>query len=367
MSVKKQLRLYANLPRLAPVSHFRSEALKHPPLSMYSPLNFLAWMTRVGRYWFSKKHVYPIMSTPIALMPSVCRIGIAGDWGSGTDEAAMIATRMQRAYDYTVHLGDVYFVGSCDEVNENFLGLTSAPGMPGTQYEPVAWPRGTRRTFALCGNHDMYSNGDGYFDVLLPWLQQTTPYFRLENDNWVVLGLDTGYNSTGIDFGPVHPSCAFPDVLINWLRARPIDEKKSVIVMTHHQPISAFDTAYPTPAKQLAEFVKRPFIWIWGHEHRMAVYDFCASPGGVNMYGFCCGHGGMPVELKSPSGSPRVLFTDMRPYAAAKDMKVGLNGYMDLCFSGNEVKVNFFTLAGTSVCQDVFMNHEGSVKLSSDR
>jgi hypothetical protein len=40
------------------------------------------------------------------------KISIAGDWGTGTDEARIVAATMEKSDpDFTIHLGDVYYVG----------------------------------------------------------------------------------------------------------------------------------------------------------------------------------------------------------------------------------------------------------------
>ena len=70
----------------------------------------------------------------------------------------MVANQVAKSRpDFTIHLGDVYYVGDGTEVKENFLGeKTSA-------YTPVKWPMGTKGSFALTGNHEMYAHGNGYF------------------------------------------------------------------------------------------------------------------------------------------------------------------------------------------------------------
>jgi hypothetical protein len=57
-------------------------------------------------------------------------------------------------------------VGDPQSVNENCLGIKN----PSNNYDPVTWPIGPKGSFALNGNHEMYANGGGYFDVLLPQL-----------------------------------------------------------------------------------------------------------------------------------------------------------------------------------------------------
>ena len=128
-----------------------------------------------------------------------CCISIASDWGTGTQEAAQVAESMAAGVpDYTIHLGDIYYVGDDTEVRENFLGTLM------NQYSPVAWPKGAVGTFALPGNHEMYGGGGSYFTAVLDYCEtgdrgpQRASYFCLESEHWRILGLDTGYNSVGL-------------------------------------------------------------------------------------------------------------------------------------------------------------------------
>ena len=121
----------------------------------------------MARYWFHKKHPFRDYTTRgkgtgIYPIGDRAKISIAGDWGTGTDEARIVATGMQRGDpDYTIHLGDVYYVGNTTEVRENFLGEKTSP------YAPVKWPMGSKGGFALNGNHEMYADGNGYWRTIL--------------------------------------------------------------------------------------------------------------------------------------------------------------------------------------------------------
>src|ERR1700761_9133929 len=65
--------------------------------------------------------IYPLHSTK---SHEPIRISIAGDWGTGTEEAARVAANIAASHpDYTIHLGDVYYIGDEVEVEENFLGI----------------------------------------------------------------------------------------------------------------------------------------------------------------------------------------------------------------------------------------------------
>jgi hypothetical protein len=287
--------------------------------------------------------------------PGEIRIALAGDWATGTDEAAHIA-KLITAFQphYAIHLGDVYYVGDRAEVDENFLGIPN----PENEFEPCRWPKGSQGTFALNGNHEMYSRGYAYFDRMLPTLGlgpvvngkaqgQRASFFCLENEYWRIIALDTGYNSIGL---PVleyifKPDCALRPELLAWIReAIPRDDRRGIVLLSHHQYFSCFDDWYLKPAKQLAEFFSRPVLWFWGHEHRMAIYEEFGVDGGIRAYGRCVGHGGMPVD--PPPAEPkhtqcRVEFVDRREYPNDENLTIGYNGFVRMVLQANNLKVEY--------------------------
>lgn len=260
---------------------------------------------------------------------------------------------------FTIHLGDVYFVGDRDEVETNCLGKLAPNGAPG-----ITWPIGANGGFAMNGNHEMYANGDAYFDGFLklgvrtaagaPPGQQKASFFRLQNDFWKMIALDTGYNSIGL---PIleklfKPSCKLRGELLQWLGdvlKFEEDRRRGIVLLSHHQYFSSFDEMFPKPAAQLASFIDRPVLWFWGHEHRLAIYGKHQVGDGIIAFGRCVGHGGMPVDIhKAPDsdrGVPLVVYDD-REYAALGDpgldgTKVGFNGFANLLFQGNRLSVEY--------------------------
>jgi hypothetical protein len=186
----------------------------YDPIAAFLPSRLFEWIPQVAKYWFHKKHAFRDYTThgkgtginPIDDRVKIC---IAGDWGTGTDEARIVAAAMEKAdADFTIHLGDVYYVGDSNEVKENFLGEKTSP------YAPVKWPIGAKGSFALNGNHEMYADGNGYWKMVLPRMGlkergsewgagQWASFFCLENKHWRIIGLDTGYNSTRFEWGKV--------------------------------------------------------------------------------------------------------------------------------------------------------------------
>jgi hypothetical protein len=300
-------------------------------------------------------------------------VALAGDWGSGTAEAAAVAKAIAAAQPhFAVHLGDIYHVGDAQEVRANFLG-ESLHG-----YTGVTWPRGSRGSFALNGNHDMYARGSAYFGTLLPSLglaggpPQRASYFCLENQEWRLIALDTGYRSVGwplweeLPWRPFAPSNDLVPAQLTWLRQLISSDPgpRPVIILTHHPPWSRFERAYPQSARQLAPLLgTRPVLWFWGHEHRLAIYDRCGVAGGIGGFGRCVGHGGMPVELRRQLADPAVPvpFTDERRYPGAGTLELGYNGFAQLTFEGERLTVEYRDLTGALVYREEWRARAGEL------
>jgi hypothetical protein len=262
----------------------------------------------------------------------------------------------------------VYYVGDSNEVRENFLGEKTSP------YTPVKWPMGARGGFALNGNHEMYAEGNGYWRMILPrmglkaggaeWGEgQWASFFCLENKHWRVIGLDTGYNSTRFDWGKMpllqrskwlrkttalKPSCTIPEPLLQWL-AETVNadgDHRGLILMSHHGPASGFASWYQIPSQQLAKVIHRPVIWVYGHEHKLAIYEKFRVQGGIEAHGRCVGHGGMPVERGAAPDIPdcKCLAWDNRRYPSDEKVNVGYNGYANFSFNGPALHIAYYDL-----------------------
>jgi Calcineurin-like phosphoesterase len=281
---------------------------------------------------------------------------------------------------FTIHIGDVYYVGDPQSVNENCLGIKN----PNNNYDPVTWPLGSRGSFALNGNHEMYANGNGYFDVLLPRLGQRdasgamsgqqTSFFCLQNTHWRIIAIDTGYNSIGVpilshiplinEIPGVGGDCKLKAELIDWLTGvvKPAQDQRGLIILSHHQNYSAFQNDYKKPAQQLWKAgIQRPVLWFWGHEHRLAGYDLYGTTD-LKSFGRCIGHGGMPVDRGDPEHGPTPVFYDNR---LAKN-SFGVNGFMNLTFTGPTLLAEYADLDGTKVLREEWtVDGGGAVRLLS--
>jgi hypothetical protein len=326
-------------------------------------------------YPVGKSGIFPIDAAPGDGPP---RIAVAADWGTGTLEASIVADNMKACTPhYTIHLGDVYYMGETAEISENCLG------QPTKNYSGVFWPEGSRGGFALMGNHEMYSGGQGYFQTFLTKLgifdanktvvdPQSASYFCLEADKWLVLGLDTGYHSGGVPLFTSIPGvnavpflnvdARFDSKMLDWLRETMSKlqaegrSKKAILVLTHHQPVSSFEHAFKKPAEQLAglDFLNgQELVWLYGHEHRLTVYQKQTIANTLKAYPRCIGHGGRPVEVtRVTQPNADILYYDPRQHPIDKDdpdTKVGYNGHIVLVFDGPTLTIEYHDILNNAL------------------
>lgn len=321
--------------------------------------NILGWIKHYFKSRFGKKHPYQNYNGDDIGIYKVdnnnISIACAADWASDTIESDIIGRKIaSHDPEYTIHLGDTYFVGAPFEIENNFLN------------PDASWPMGSKGSFALLGNHEMYSRGVAYFERLLPALGvkngatsryegQKASYFCLENDYWRVIGLDTGYNSVGkipIIEKIFTPDCELEEEHLNWLenKLQLRKDNRGLIFLSHHQYNSAFERNYEVPAKQLARIIgrNRPVIWIWGHEHRFSMYGKYNDKLGISAYGRCIGHGGMPIELLSDKPDQdkirekNLVLFDNRFNQKIGKVRVGVNGYAIINFNNENVDVDYY-------------------------
>jgi hypothetical protein len=87
-------------------------------------------------------------------------IALVADWGADNDAARLVAAQIKAARpDIVIHLGDIYYAGQRNEALEALKMWPLADSVTG------AIPLGT--SFGLNGNHEMYSGGKAYFDIVL--------------------------------------------------------------------------------------------------------------------------------------------------------------------------------------------------------
>src|SRR5580700_4621864 len=126
-AVRKDLGNFHEMLHTGFASHFRAGGASYSQ-ELYNPLfgllpgRLVKWIPHVARYWFSKKHELRDYTTPgkgngVFSLEDHVTLSLIGDWGTGTDEAQKVADCASRfAPDFTIHLGDVYYVGDENEI-----------------------------------------------------------------------------------------------------------------------------------------------------------------------------------------------------------------------------------------------------------
>jgi len=240
------------------------------------------------------------------------RVVVVGDWGSGLPRALEVARLMaEEVADalahgreaHVVHLGDVYYSGDPAEYKHRVLA-------------PRCWPvtveqaRAGVTSWALNGNHDMYSGGFGFFDTMLRdderFARQRSPdgkgtsFFRLKTGHWDIAGLDTSWAPDVLSLGQTgelhDPQAA---ILQRWAA----ESDRKLMLLSHHQLVSAYDhgdlgTVLPAKLAPLLQ-ARRISAWLWGHEHRCMGF---ADTQGVPVMR-CIGHGGVPIPASARTGA----------------------------------------------------------------
>lgn len=312
----------------------------------YDERDILGWVGSVFTWW---KKIKPEPWLTAADTPEPIgrggnlRVAMMADWGTGLYGAPVCARSIERdpkPVDLMLHLGDVYYSGTVNEVRTRFLNV---------------WPKRAGAVSRACNaNHEMYVGGEGYFREMLPAFSQKASYFALQNDDWLLVGLDTAYE----DHDLAGDQVAWLDRLIS----RAGDRK--LVLFSHHQPYSLLDSQGPKLVSKLGHLLGRKKIaaWYWGHEHRCVLYDAHPAWG---VLGRCIGHGGYPYfragigqpplaegtvwrRLETKNLVPGALILDApNRYVSGEEEKYGANGYLTLEFDGGRLNESVHDPDGT--------------------
>lgn len=312
------------------------------------------------------------------------KIAVAADWATDTIQSQWVGESMEKKEpDYTIHLGDTYFSGAPDELEANFGKGKSGKDKSGKAiFYKGNWPRGRYGSFALCGNHEMFSSGYPYLAMITNPLRgfgsctpgtndytgQESPNFCLYNDHWILLGLDTGYQSLNrgiLQLNPTNENLKLPDSVVDWVCQKvknlPGEKRRAMIVLSHHQYITAFheETEFHNPAHQLKKLFpdSEGILWIWGHEHRFSIYGKKhIDAHHITAYGRCIGNGGMPDEhtgrrhvIDAQARDRKLVVYDERtadsiPLSSnphAQTQKVGFNGYAIISLKNEKATITY--------------------------
>jgi hypothetical protein len=265
-------------------------------------IDYLAFKAAVGTPAYRKN------KNPVFALDSNTRIAIVGDWGTGEDVAADLL-RQIKTFNPAVllHLGDVYYSGTQFEQQTNFVNVCQS--VLGN----------TVRLFSMCGNHDMYSGGEGYY-WLVDKIGQQASYFCLQNADWQFLAMDTGHNDNDPFTVNTNMTSLYKDA--DWAEEDWLLDKinlagtRKQVLFSHHQLFSAFGSvgsadggkSYAYNKNLHATFqavLDKISCWFWGHEHTLAIYK---SYMGLQR-GRCVGASAVPV------------FKDQQSYTAAKGLQ----------------------------------------------
>ncbi len=308
--------------------------------------DWLGWLKMSGLLLFKPERANwlapPTVADPIA---DDAVLAVFSDWGTGLYGAPFITRKIEAMdrCDVVLHMGDTYYAGRTSEITGRLVD---------------AWPKRDRAlNRTLNGNHEMYSGGVGYFAALAqsPFTQSSS-CFAMQNSHWLLLGLDTSYTDAALD----DPQAA-------WIKSMVAGAgKRKVLLFSHHQVYSKFDTVGAALQTALAPLLTegRIYGWFFGHEHRLVIFDPHPALGGMKAR--CMGHGGFPeFRQKLPGARPdvtqwiSVAATPGVPAAAVLDgpnpfitdspgdpVKYAPHGYLTLQFNGPDVYETYFDPAG---------------------
>lgn len=219
------------------------------------------------------------------------KIALIADWGTGEEDAVYLLKKVMNIDhppDILIHLGDIYYSGTKDEVQKNFLGIIR---------ENIDLKK--TKVFTLAGNHDMYSGGEGYY-WLLDQLNQPASYFCLRNDYWQFLAMDTSLNDSNPLTADSNLTYLDP-VEADWhLDKFNSADKRKTILLSHHQPFSHHGVGIERGRKVVfnphlytafRNILDRVELWLWGHEHNLLIFEQYMNI----KRGRCIGAGAFPV------------------------------------------------------------------------
>lgn len=297
------------------------------------------------------KHVFVHSSDLSAFrydMPDAAGLALFADWATGEAPALSIKTEIEKqSPEYTIHLGDTYYAGFGDEISHNLVSC---------------WPGSVKygKSFSLNGNHEMYSGGNAYFNIL-PLFGHSASYFNLGNQHWRLIGLDTCWCERSGDT-PASSLGELVNIEVDWLKAQiehaqTFNPPARIILLAHHQLFSAFDGADIGKylLAQLKTFLDNDniYAWFWGHEHRGIVYDQNET---YKFKARCIGHGGFPYppcnDAPAHLAQFPILWREQRPEPG--NAWYGMRGFAMLRFAGSTVEIRYIDQAGSTAYSETW-------------
>jgi hypothetical protein len=289
-------------------------------------------------------------------MKANARVALVGDWGTGAQPAIQLLQQVSMAKpDILVHLGDIYYSGTPSECKSNFLD----------PIERVLRARGHDvKVYTLSGNHDMYSGGVGYYQLINALNQapftQTASFFclRSPDERWQLLAMDTGLH----DYSPTNVADVetyLESDELEWHCQRIDEFPGRTILLSHHQLFSAFSVIGAAnegkrsalnpklyEAFTLLAKSKKIAAWFWGHEHTLSIYETFA---GLER-GRCLGHGAVPTSVMDKIYEPVDKLEEPPSLVAGTELaQVGgiyAHGWATLAFENGSCTATYFQDVG---------------------
>jgi len=270
-------------------------------------------------------------------------IAIVGDWGADNDAARAVAKQITAKHpNIVIHLGDIYYAGQRNEAESTLRIWPLA--------DPTTGDIPPHTSFALNGNHEMFSGGRPYFETVLPKFGQQASYFGLRNNHWQILAFDSAYIEHRL-LPPDDPADARLRSQWNWLVDKMQHSKLPTILLSHHEPVSAFAQEHSDGANLRSDFQKfiaaagRPiFGWFFGHEHRCTIYDDPNIPYSARLIGHgCIPHTAPPADQQPDPGCES--FSNMN-FAENADGEA-MSGFALLKFDDDQIDIQYINEDGS--------------------
>ncbi len=299
----------------------------------------LRWAIAYLGYFENKNNKHPFnysyntTTVTTTSHPQQLSLGLFGDWGTvpiqeGTSNPSPSADVMAQLAnlnpDILVHLGDVYYKGAANEEQANLLNQ---------------WKPAPVANFTLNSNHEMYSGANGLFDPTLKnsifAAQAQSTFFQINYGDWIIVGLDSAYNSTDIYMDGAITDTAQLDLLKS-LQGYAATGKK-LLVLTHHNPLiepgGQTNSLWTDVTNALG---CSPDVWYWGHVHNGIVY---ANNSGLtgNTACRCLGHAAIPYGNASwfENNSNITYYTNKTPNPSTGNPVQAMNGFAVLSLTPN--------------------------------
>lgn len=304
------------------VARFGRDAVEHDRIAegdAFTTRDLLGWGVKVGLslIWRLLHGSHAFVDAPATLhLEGDVRLVLFADWGTGRPEPRQVAEHAAKYVEdshlpvHVVHLGDTYYSGTPEEAQAHLL-------------EP--WPVTATQagegvgSWALNGNHDMYSGGHGLFETTLGdprFAKQkadgaSTSWFHLQSDTWDIVGLDTAYRNPLLDIrhgdfllfgriGYLHGSQG------QYVSQHCGQQGRRLLLLSHHQLFSAYDdeaTKDSAMRPALKDTLDRGVdAWFWGHEHDCLAYGPLEGVNAARVIG----HGAVPTLLRTDPPGDRV-------------------------------------------------------------